>query len=256
VASGRVDVGTGAAVPVDRRAMRVPDDPVMPSASPQPIDMSGVRRAYDVVAEDYAARLPDSRAEAPLDLAMVDAFAAAVGQDDDDGVAAPVLDAGCGAGRMSRYLLGRGCSVEGVDLSPGMIAMARRDTRGVRFAVGSLADLPYADDTFGGVLLWYSIIHTPPAGQDRIFAETARVLRPGGHVLVGFQAGSGTRDVSAAYRRFGHEVELERHLYTADEVAAQLESVGVREVARLVRRPEGTEQDDQAVLLGRAAQTR
>jgi SAM-dependent methyltransferase len=193
----------------------------MAPPSPPPIDMSGVRRAYDAVAEDYAARLPDNRAEAPLDLAMVDALAAAVGEQGSDGADSRILDAGCGAGRMSRYLLGRGCSVEGVDLSPGMVAMARRDTPGVRFAVGSLADLPYADDTFGGVLLWYSIIHTPPAGQDRIFAETARVLRPGGHVLVGFQAGAGTRDVSAAYSRFGHEVELVRHLYTADEVAAR-----------------------------------
>ena len=49
-----------------------------------------------------------------------------------------------------------------------------------------------------GVLLWYSIIHTPPAGQARIFAEAARVLRPGWPPLVGFQSGEGTRDVSAA----------------------------------------------------------
>ena len=228
--------------------------PVMTAETPQPLDMSGVRRAYDVVAEDYAARLPDNRAEAPLDLAMVDAFAAAVNQ--DGGADARILDAGCGAGRMSRYLLGRGCRVEGVDLSPGMVTMARRDTPGVRFAVGSLADLPYADDGFDGVLLWYSTIHTPPAGQERIFAEVARVLRPGGHLCVGFQAGSGKRDVSAAYSKYGHEVELERYLSTADQVGAWMAEAGVHEVARLVRRAEGPEQDDQAVLLGRAAQTR
>ncbi|WP_206054058.1 class I SAM-dependent methyltransferase [Nocardioides iriomotensis] len=222
----------------------------MPPSNPEKIDMSGVRRAYDVVAEDYAARLPDNRSEAAIDLAMVDAFAAAV----DEGA---ILDAGCGAGRMSRYLLRRGCDVEGVDLSPGMVAMARRDTPGVRFTVGSLADLPYPDGSFAGVLLWYSIIHTAPAGQDRIFAEAARVLRPGGHLLVGFQAGTGTKDVSAAYSRYGHDVELERHLFTADEVAARLEAVRVRELTRLVRRAEGPEHDDQAIVLGRrSAQTR
>jgi SAM-dependent methyltransferase len=236
--------------------------PRMSSPSPQPIDMSGVRRAYDVVAEDYAARLPDNRSEAPIDLAMVDAFAAAVNDGANEGVAegdadARILDAGCGAGRMSRYLLRRDCAVEGVDLSPGMVAMARRDTPGVRFTVGSLAALPYPDGTFAGVLLWYSIIHTPSAGQDRIFAEAARVLRPGGHLLVGFQAGAGTRDVSAAYSKYGHQVELERYLYTADEVAARLEAVGVRELTRLVRRAEEPERDDQAIVLGRnAAQTR
>ena len=220
----------------------------MLSSTPDPLDFRAVRHAYDTVAEDYAARLPDTRAEAPLDLAMVDAFVSAVTAGDS----ARVLDAGCGAGRMSRYLADRGCLVSGVDLSPGMVAMARRDHADLAFTVGSLADLPYADDQFAGVMLWYSIIHTPPAGQARLFTEAARVLRPGGHLLVGFQSGEGMRDVSAAYRRFGHEVELERHCYTADQVASQLEAAGLREVSRLVRRAQGTERDDQAVLLAQA----
>ena len=59
-----------------------------------------------------------------------------------------------------------------------MIAMARRDHRDLAFTVGSLTDLPYPDDQFAGVMLWYSIIHTPPAGQARIFAEATRVLAP------------------------------------------------------------------------------
>jgi hypothetical protein len=99
--------------------------------------------------------------------------------------------------------------------------MARRDHRDLVFAVGSLTDLPYSDDEFAGVLLWYSIIHTPPTGQTRIFAEVTWVLRPTGHVLVGFQSDEGRRDVSGAYRRFGHEIQLERHLYTADQVASE-----------------------------------
>jgi ubiquinone/menaquinone biosynthesis C-methylase UbiE len=218
------------------------------SSPPDPLDFRNVRHAYDTVAEDYAAYMPDTRAEAPLDLAMIDAFAEAVTSGDD----ARVLDAGCGAGRMSRYLDERGCRVEGVDLSSGMVAMARRDHRDLVFSVGSLSNLPYPDDQFAGVMLWYSIIHTPPAGQARIFAEVTRVLRPTGHLLVGFQSGEGTRDVSGAYRQFGHEIQLERHRYTADQVASQIEAAGLREVCRLVRRAQGKERDDQAVLLARA----
>ena len=218
------------------------------SSPPDPLDFRSVRHAYDTVAEDYATYLPDTRAEAPLDLAMIDAFAEAATSGDD----ARVLDAGCGAGRMSRYLAERGCRVEGVDLSSSMVAMARRDHRDLVFTVGSLTDLSYPDDQFAGVMLWYSIIHTPPAGQALIFAEAARVLRPSGHVLVGFQSGDGTRDVSGAYRNFGHEIQLERHLYTADQVASQIEAAGLREVCRLVRRAQGKEKDDQAVLLAMA----
>jgi SAM-dependent methyltransferase len=223
--------------------------PIVLPTTPDPLGFRAVRDAYDTVAMDYATHLPDTRAEAPLDLAMVDAFADVVASGDD----ARVLDAGCGAGRMSRYLAERGCLVQGVDLSPGMVAMARRDHPQLVFTVGSLTDLPYSDGQFSGVMLWYSIIHTPPAGLARIFAEASRVLRPAGHVLVGFQAGEGTRDVSAAYRRFGHEIQLERHLHTADQIAAQLEAAGLREVCRLVRRARGSERDDQAVLLAQAA---
>lgn len=217
-------------------------------STPDPLDFRTVRHAYDTVAEDYAAYLPDTRAEAPLDLAMIDAFAEAVTSGDN----ARVLDAGCGAGRMSRYLAGRGCLVEGIDLSSRMVALARRDRPGLTFTVGSLTELPYPDDQFAGMMLWYSIIHTPPAGQGRIFAEAARVLRQGGHLLVGFQSGEGTRDVSGNYLRFGHEIQLERHLYTADHVASQLEAAGLRELCRLIRRAQGNERDDQAVLLAKA----
>jgi len=133
-----------------------------------------------------------------------------------------------------------------------MVTVARRDHGDLRFAVASLSGLPYPDGLFAGVVLWSSIIHMPHAGQARIFAEARRVLRPGGHLIVGFQAGTGTRDVSAAYRRFGHDVRLVRYLYTADEVAARIEAAGLHEAGRLVRRAQGNEKDDQAVLLARA----
>lgn len=205
-----------------------------------------VLRAYDALAQDYGRLLPDTRAETPLDLAMVDTFAQSVATSGG----ARVLDAGCGTGRMSRYLSERGCSVTGLDLSPAMVAVALRDSPGLSCVVGSLLDLPYPDNQFDGVLMWYSTIHTPPAGQARIFAEAARVLRPGGHALVGFQSGVGSRDLSAHYRERGHEVDLERHRYLADDVSRWMADAGLCEVARLVRRSAQThERDDQAVLL-------
>ncbi|NPC97015.1 class I SAM-dependent methyltransferase [Nocardioides sp. zg-DK7169] len=179
---------------------------------------------------------------------MLDAFVEAVSA----GAERPrVLDAGCGTGRIGRYLAARGCAVEGVDLSPAMAVEARHARPDLPVVVGSLAALPYAAARFDGVLLWYSIIHAPPALHPALFAEAARVLRPGGHLLVGFQHGAGTRDVSAAYRAFGHEVVLERHLVTADEVGAGLAAAGLGEVSRMVRRPRSGERDDQAAVLAR-----
>ncbi len=166
------------------------------------------------------------------------------------GDTASVLDAGCGTGRMSRYLADRGCTVHGVDLSPGMVAEARRAYPDLPFAVAPLNDLPFDDEQFAGVLLWYSTIHTAPSGQAAIFAEVARVLRPGGHVLVGFQSGEGVREV-VGYRRFGHDVSLHRQLFPADEVVAHLAAPGLTEVCRMQRAPVGREAEGQAMVLAR-----
>lgn len=205
-----------------------------------------VRHAYDTVAADYARLLPDTRAEQPLELAMVDAFVSAVGH-------GPVLDAGCGAGRMTRHLTGRGVAVEGVDLSPGMLEQARRAQPGTRLTEASLTDLPFGDGGFAGALVWYSTIHLADDDLRTALAELVRVVRPGGHLLVAFQAGTGTRDLTGTYRSLGHEVSLVRHRRTAEQMATLLHDLGTREVARLVRSPAGTEVDDQAVLLVRRA---
>ena len=101
-------------------------------------------------------------------------------------------------------------------------------------------------------MLWYSAIHTPPAGQPRIYQEARRVLRPGGHLLVGFQSGEGVHDAAPSYRRYGHEVTLVRYLCTADEVSGLLTAAGFSEECRLVRRPTGLYPDDQAFLIARA----
>lgn len=204
------------------------------------------RRAYDEVAQDYARLLPDTRAEHPVDLAMVDAFVELV---KDVG---EVLDAGCGAGRMSSYLVDRGCAVVGVDLSPGMVAAGQRAHPHLDLSVASLLDLPFADGRFAGVLVWYSSIHTPDGELPRLLAEVVRVVRPGGLVLLGFQAGNGSVDLAEAYGQHGHQVVLERYRRTPTTVAAHLQRVGAVEVASMVRRPEQAwEDDDQAVLLAR-----
>ena len=136
---------------------------------------------------------------------MIDQFISLVGGDTRD-----VLDAGCGSGRMCRDLSDRGCTLHGVDLSPGMIALAQRDHPGLATQVASIADLPFPDARFDGLLGWYSIIHVPDARLSEVFQEARRVLRPGWVMLVAFQAGDGVLDVSAVYRRLGYAVTLTR----------------------------------------------
>jgi 2-polyprenyl-3-methyl-5-hydroxy-6-metoxy-1,4-benzoquinol methylase len=74
----------------------------------------------------------------------------------------PVADVRCGAGRITAHLHSLGRDVFGIDLSPGMVEVARRTYPHLRFDVGSMTDLDVTDGSLGGVLAWYSVIDTPP----------------------------------------------------------------------------------------------
>lgn len=201
--------------------------------------------AYDEVADTYATRFPSTEPELPCDLAMISHFASLLPG------SRHVLDAGCGAGRMMPLLATLGCRVEGIDLSPAMIQHARREHPQFRARVGSLRHLPFPDAAFDGVFSWYSTIHSTAQDLPGIAVEARRVLRPAGLFLVAFQAGQGTVDLAAAYRRHGHEVELQRFNRTPDELASVLESGGMTMLMRFERAAAAHERSGQAVLIAR-----
>ena len=78
------------------------------------------------------------------------------------GLGARVGDIGCGTGRLEPYLAARGLSPQGIDLSPEMIRIARRDQPGFEFDVADLRALPFADASLGrrGLLV---LPHVPRA---------------------------------------------------------------------------------------------
>ena len=181
------------------------------------------RDGYDVVARAYAQLLPDTRYEAAPDLAMVQHFVTGVSASAER---PRVLDAGCGTGRMIGHLaaLDPSLDVVGADLSPAMAAQARAAHPGRQIDVADLSDLPHDDASFDGVLAWYSIIHTPPHALAPVLDELGRVLRPGGSLLLGYQAGTGDRRLD---RPYGHDVELRAFLHHTPYVRSSLETAGL-----------------------------
>lgn len=116
-----------------------------------------------------------------------------------------MIDAGCGPGHWTNYLHEGGAAIEGIDLVPEFIDDARARFPGVPFRVGSFQQMDVPDETLTGVLAWYSLIHFPPSEVPQVLAEFARVLVPGGRLLIGFFDGSpGTpfqHAVTTAYYR-------------------------------------------------------
>lgn len=97
------------------------------------------------------------------------------------------LDAACGTGRHASYLASLGHTVIGVDSSPGMLAGAREKVPKGAFHEGDLEELPVADDFVDLVVCAIALVHLPDI--EGPFREFARVLRPGGHLVVSDQRG-------------------------------------------------------------------
>lgn len=199
--------------------------------------------AYDAVADAYDRLLPGLDAEHLRDLAMLEAFADAAAEE-----AGSVVDVGCGTGRVARWLGARGLPVLGIDPSPAMLAIARAAQPDADFAVGTATAIPAPTASAAGVLAWYSLIHVPPAELDAAAAELARIVHPGGVVLVAAQSGEGMRTIASAY---GTDATLTAWAYDAAALAAALEGAGLVLEARLDREPEGRERMPQAAVLAR-----
>lgn len=202
------------------------------------------RDGYDRTAAGYVAAFQNHLDDRPLDHAMLRAFAAMVPQNER------VVDIGCGTGAATAILRDNGAEVSGIDLSPNMIAEARRLHPDIDFAVGSMTDLDLPDAFAGGVCAWYSVIHIPDEVLPTVFAEFHRVLIPGGVALLAFQVGAQPRHLTEA---FGERVDLLFHRRRPETVAQLLLDAGLPVHAQLVRGPEGggVESTPQGYLIAR-----
>ncbi|RQX08930.1 class I SAM-dependent DNA methyltransferase [Micromonospora arida] len=182
--------------------------------------LTATRTSYDTVAVSYAHLVRDLLAEAPYERAALASFAEFV----QGAGGGPVADVGCGTGRITAHLHTLGVDAFGIDLSPGMIAVARRDHPELRFEVGSMTDLDLADGSVAGLVAWYSLIHIPDDQIGVVFAHFRRVVRPGGPLLLGFHVGDETTLKTEGYG--GHPMNVHVHRRQPAEVAAWLREHG------------------------------
>ncbi|MCF3147222.1 class I SAM-dependent DNA methyltransferase [Streptomyces platensis] len=212
----------------------------------EPDFLHTTRAFYDAIATDYDTHLGEHLAARPMDRAVLAGFAELVRAAD----AGPVADLGCGPGRVTAHLAGLGLPVFGVDLSPQMVALARRTHPQVRFEVGAMSGLELPDGALGALVAWYSIIHTPQERLPELFAAFHRLLAPGGLLLLAFQVGDEPLHVA---QPFGHPVALDFRRRRPDRIAGLLTAAGLEVRTRMLREPDEElgESTPQAVLMAR-----
>jgi SAM-dependent methyltransferase len=177
-----------------------------------------LKKSYDRVAEDYAEQFRGEIEKKPFDRKMLDWLVEKVG---DQGV---ICDMGCGPGQIARYLHDRGANVCGVDLSPAMVERASALNPEITFQQGDMLALAeVADNSYGGVAAFYSIVHVPRPAVVQALRELNRVLRPGGILLLTFHIG---QEIIHRDEWWGKAVSLDFIFFEREEMKAYLMTAG------------------------------
>jgi ubiquinone/menaquinone biosynthesis C-methylase UbiE len=202
------------------------------------LDKKTIQIAYDTVASEYAARLFHELGGKPIDRKLLDLFAERV---------IPLgraCEIGCGPGEVAFYLKQCGVDIIGIDLSPNMIAEARRLNPDIDFQEGDVFALRFADNSLAGIVAFYLIVNFRKDDLSQAFAEMFCVLLPGGIGLLAFHIGTEILHLDEA---FGHNVSIDFIFFEVDEIVTLLKEAGFEVQEVLTRRPypEGVEPQTQ-----------
>ncbi|HEY0935171.1 MAG TPA: methyltransferase domain-containing protein [Trebonia sp.] len=206
--------------------------------------LDAIRDSYDAMAGGHPDVVNASLDDRPLDRALFAVFAELI----QAGGSGRVADVGCGAGRVTVLLSRLGLDAFGIDLSPGMVALARRTYPRLRFEEGSMLALDLPAAALGGLLAYYSIIHIPWERRPELFAEFHRVLAPGGLLMLVFQVGD---DQGHRADFQGTPVSVDWYRQRPDDVADLLRAAGFELWTTSVRQPDGNEHVPQGYVLAR-----
>ena len=175
-------------------------------------DAAAVQYAYDVIAPDYETTFTDELERNQFDRAIVDAAIALVPQGE------LVLDVGCGPAQVSRRALAGGARAAGVDLTPAMLAIARRQVPLVPLTCGDVLALPYRQGVAAAAIAWYSLHNLPRRLLPLALTELRRVVRPGSVVVIATHAGKGEETIEQV--RSGRSENVTITYYEAEELSA------------------------------------
>jgi SAM-dependent methyltransferase len=196
--------------------------------------LADIRTSYDTVAVSYWDRIREALGGAPYLRAALALFAEAVAE----AGGGPVADMGCGPGHVTGYLHDLGVDAFGIDISTGMIDVARAEHPHLRFEVGSMTALDLAEESIAGAIAFWSLIHVPDEAVPDVLSGFRRVLRPEAPLLIGFHVGDESRLKTQGYG--GHPMKIYVHRRQPAHVSTWLRQAGFVVEAEMLLNPQSS----------------
>jgi len=148
---------------------------------------------------------------------------------------ARVLDAGCGPGNVSRYLIEQRPDLDllGIDLAPRMVELAREAVPSACFAVHDCRHLAELKRRFDGIICAFGLPYLSPEEATAFIRSAAQNLDPGGVLYLSAMLG---QPEDSGFYRYSTGDELYTQYHSADQLLASLQECGF-EVLKETRLP-------------------
>ncbi|MFZ2167928.1 MAG: class I SAM-dependent methyltransferase [Minisyncoccia bacterium] len=148
---------------------------------------------------------------------------------------ARVLDVGCGSGVKSKYLTDHGFKVVGIDISDGLLDIARHEVPGVEFRELSMMELDTLTETFDGIFVQASLLHIPKKDAGDVVKKMAERLAPGGFLYIAVKEVRADKPEEAIEKEndYGYEFERFFSYFTMSELEQYLADAGLEVVLKL-----------------------
>jgi ubiquinone/menaquinone biosynthesis C-methylase UbiE len=184
---------------------------------------------YDRTAKNYADQFKDELKHKHFDQLLLTAFAA---ENRDHG---KLIDLGCGPGQTTKYLFDCGWKdILGVDISPGMVKVAKEMNPQLNFETADMLKLPYRDKTFAAAIAFYSIVHFDDQQISTAFAEIKRILVDKGQFLFSFHIGDNPVHLDEFLEQ---PVNIDFNFFQPTKIIGLLTATGFEIVDNLERQP-------------------
>ena len=157
-----------------------------------------------------------------------------------------VLDVACGTGILARTVavrVGPKGAVSGIDVNPGMLAVATKLAPGIDWRAAAAEALPYSDEYFDAVVSQFALMFF--SDPQAALREMRRVLKPGGRLAVAVFDGIANLPAYAAmadaferlvHKRAADALRLPFSLGSKDRLARLIESAGIRSAEIITRK--------------------
>ena len=173
---------------------------------------------YNKTAKNYAVKFIDELEKKHLDGILLKSFAV------ENLNKGKLIDLGCGPGQTTKYLSDWGLTDSvGIDISPGMITIAKNMNPSLNFEIADILNLKYPDRAFGSAIAFYSIVHFDYGQVKAAFKEIKRVLADNGQFLFSFHIGDNVVHLDAFLE---HQVNIDFYFFEITKIIDLLAETG------------------------------